>query len=142
MLCTKVAVGLCTAALPPMLAEVVATKQTPTAGVTPTGSPTACHWAKVAVPKETITEALPAVVEVWDEPSRGATRLFIPFKLRLYASCKVTMMTPVSGFGFPVAGVALVFIYTDCTAPPFKERIPNPFGLVESTTKLQLTNTG
>ena len=48
---------------------------------------------------------------------------------------------PEAGLGLPAAGVALVCMYTACTPGPFRDRIPRPLPLVESTTKLQSINT-
>ena len=72
-----------TVADPPIEAETVGTNANPTVGVKPIGSPTACHWARVAVPRDTITTGVPAVVEVRGVPDKGLMLALLPVSVRV-----------------------------------------------------------
>lgn len=77
------AAAISTAAEPPIVADAVGTKATPTAGVIPMGSPTACHCARVAVPSDTIMLATWIVVAVNGVPDTGLTLESKPLRERL-----------------------------------------------------------
>src|SRR5665213_619085 len=81
------AAAISTAALRPIVAEDVGTKETPTAGVIPNGRPTARKFVKdcagVAVPRDTMVAGVPAVVAVSGVPDTGDTMLLKPEKERL-----------------------------------------------------------